>query len=301
MSKAQTGVFAEGNRYHYHLEYRFGEDVDDEALRRAVAAAAAAPRGTDQHLVLSFGKSAWARLARDPLPGPWSDFTAIRGVDGRVAPATQGDLWLWVQGPRHDENFTVVLALQRALLGLATPTLDLPAFVYLASRDLTGFEDGTANPKGNDRLAAALIPDGAAGAGGSYAITQRWAHDLEGFEALPVERQEAIIGRTKADSIELEGEAMPADSHVSRTDVELDGVAQKIWRRSTPYGTAGEHGLYFIAFACAQRRIQIQLERMYGVSADGLHDRLIEYSRAVSGSYWFTPAAGALATALAGD
>ena len=90
---------------------------------------------------------------------------------------------------------------------------------------------------------------------------------------------------------------MPPDSHVSRTDVKKDGVALKVYRRSAPYATLARHGLYFLAFARAQERHQIQLERMYGVSGDGLHDRLIEFSRADTGSYLFAPGERALAEA----
>ncbi len=144
----------------------------------------------------------------------------------------------------------------------------------------------------------ALVPEGLPGAGGSFVLTQRWATDLEAFNALPVAKQEAVIGRTKADSIELEGEAMPHDSHVSRTDVTVDGVALRIFRRSVPYGDLNEHGLYFVAFACEQRRHQIQLEHMLGVSGDGLHDRLIEFSTPKTGSYFFAPGIEALSRAL---
>ena len=93
------------------------------------------------------------------------------------------------------------------------------------------------------------------------------------------------------------GDDMPPDSHVSRTDVKKDGVALKVYRRSAPYATLARHGLYFLAFARARERHQIQLERMYGVSGDGLHDRLIELSRADTGSYLFAPGERALAEA----
>ncbi len=110
-----------------------------------------------------------------------------------------------------------------------------------------------------------------------------------------------MIGRTKADSIELEGDAMPATSHVSRTDVKLNGVAQKIYRRSVPFGGVAEHGLYFLAFSCDLARFDVQLRRMFGVSDDGLRDRLTEFSRPVTGSYWFAPAADELARLAAAD
>jgi putative iron-dependent peroxidase len=108
-----------------------------------------------------------------------------------------------------------------------------------------------------------------------------------------------VIGRTKADSVELQGDAMPADSHVSRTDAKVDGVAMKIFRRSFPYGTVTRHGLYFLAFACDVERFDVQLRRMYGVSGDGLQDRLTGFSRAVTGAYWFAPAKEDLDAALA--
>ncbi len=99
------------------------------------------------------------------------------------------------------------------------------------------------------------MPQRRPGAGGAFVLSQKWVHDLEAFRALPIPEQECVIGRTKADSIELEGAAMPATSHVSRTDVKVDGVAQKIYRRSTPFGGAAELGLYFLAFACELPRV----------------------------------------------
>jgi len=82
---------------------------------------------------------------------------------------------------------------------------------------------------------------------------------------------------------------MPINSHVSRTDVSIDGNAQKIFRQSSPYGNATDHGLYFLAFSCELSRFQIQLERMFGITEDGIHDQLIEHSKAITSSYWFAP------------
>ena len=98
---------------------------------------------------------------------------------------------------------------------------------------------------------------------------------------------------------ELEGDAMPAESHVSRTDVKIDGVAQKIYRCSFPYGDTATKGLYFLSFACDLARFDVQLQRMYGVSGDGLKDRITEFSAAVTGSYWYAPSETDLAAALA--
>ncbi|MBU0539533.1 MAG: Dyp-type peroxidase, partial [Gammaproteobacteria bacterium] len=106
--------------------------------------------------------------------------------------------------------------------------------------------------------------------------------------------QEAVIGRTKPDSIELEDDVMPENSHVSRSDVKINGVSQKLYRRSVPYGGVLEHGLYFLAFSCDIRRFDNILQSMFGVSGDGIHDHLTDFSTPVSGNYWFAPSVAEL-------
>ena len=296
----QRAIFDESARYHRFLEYRVDGEVERSRAAPAVASALAAARSSvdrPARIVVAFGRRLWSALAPDSVPSDLRDFETIRGVDGHVAPATQCDLWVWLQGEGEDENVARTLALHRKLRDGFSLELEQPGFTYFESRDLIDFEDGTANPKDDvGRTEAAVIPDGP-GAGGSIVLVQRWVHDLDKFATLDVAAQEAVIGRTRAESIELEGDDMPPDSHVSRTDVKKDGVALKVYRRSAPYATLARHGLYFLAFARARERHQIQLERMYGVSGDGLHDRLIEFSRADTGSYLFAPGERALAEA----
>ena len=296
----QRAIFDDSARYHRFLEYRVSGEAERSGAARAIALALHAARGSvdrPARIVVAFGRRLWSVLAPDSVPPDLRDFETIEGVDGHVAPATQCDLWIWLQGDGEDENVARTLALHAALREEFELALEQPGFTYFESRDLIDFEDGTANPKDDDgRIEAAVVPDGP-GAGGSIVLTQRWVHDLDKFKALDVAAQEAVIGRTKADSIELEGDALAPDSHVARTDVTKDGVALKVYRRSAPYATLARHGLYFLAFARARERHRIQLERMYGVSGDGLHDRLIEFSTADTGSYLFAPGERALAEA----
>ncbi len=78
---------------------------------------------------------------------------------------------------------------------------------------------------------------------------------------------------------------MPPESHVSRTDVS----SAKIYRRSAPFGSVAENGLYFLVFACAIERFDLLLGRMFGVADNAICDRLTVYSRPVTGAYWFAP------------
>ena len=300
----QRAIFDESARYHRFLEYRVTGEIERDRLVRSVATALRAARSSVDRpvrIVVAFGRRLWSALAPDSVPPDLRDFETIHGVDGHVAPATQCDLWIWLQGDGEDENVARTLALHAALRNDFTLQLEQPGFTYFESRDLIDFEDGTANPKDDAaRTEAAVVPEGP-GAGGCIVLTQRWVHDLGKFAALDVAEQEAVIGRTKAGSIELEGDALAPDSHVARTDVEKDGVAMKVYRRSAPYATIARHGLYFLAFARALERHRVQLDRMYGVSGDGLHDRLIEFSRADTGSYLFAPGERALAEAVGSE
>lgn len=302
METPQRGIFEEASTRHHYLEYGVYDDAPDAELRaalgRALSAADEAADPTGQHLVVAFGDRLWRRLAPGSAPAELRPFSALEGWGGRLAPATQGDLFLWIHGPALDENLARALAIDRELRPLAWLQREERGFRFRDSRDLIGFIDGTANPKGEERREAALLPAGQPGAGGSYVLTQRWVHDLDAWAALPVAEQERVVGRTKRDSIELEGDAMPASSHVSRTDVQQGGVKFEVYRRSAPYGRVSEHGLFFLSFACELRRHQVMLERMFGLVGDGEHDRLVEFTRPVTGAYYFAPSREDLAAAL---
>ena len=296
MAAPQPGIFAEGSVFHHFLEY----DVKSPDGVAAVVACALASADT-VNVVVAFGAALWTKLGAGAVPADLRAFNGVVGAGdaaGRNAPATQRDMMVWVHGADRSDVFDLAMSVNRAMGAAGTLVLDLPGFMYHDSRDLTGFVDGSpnrsANPVGEDRAGVALIPDGQPGAGGAYVMSQKWIHDLESFRVLPEGEQEGVIGRTKPDSIELEGDAMPPDSHVSRTDVKVDGVAYKMYRRSAPYGTVSERGLYFLAFTCDPIRFDVALDRMYGVAPDGVHDRLIDYTDAVTGSYWFAPSQEAL-------
>ena len=289
MVEHQTSIFLEGTEHHIFLEFDVpalenGGTVPLRLPGRTLALAA--PPGGGQ--VVAFGPRLAGALAIAQTPERDFSFAPIKGLDGHVAPATQRDLFLWLHGNRRDELFACALQWRDALTGCATLAAQAHGFRFRDSRDLTGFVDGSANPRGEARYPVALIDAGPC-AGGSFVFAQRWVHDLAGFNALPVAEQERVIGRTKADSVELEGDAMPADSHVSRTDIKRDGAALKLYRRSSPVGGIEDAGLYFLAFSAEVERYRLLLASMFGATGDGLRDRLLSWSRPVSGSFFYAP------------
>mgnify|MGYP003386224148 CR=1 FL=1 len=299
MNNAQAGIFAEGNSHFFHLEYALNNDVEIADLKQAIASAIK-PVSEEVCVVAAFGKQCWQTLQPALTPEELVDFEPLQGVSGYSMPSTQGDVMLWIQANSESVAVDQLLQTQSAVQNVLTLLFDISGFRYHDSRDLIGFVDGTANPKAEKRFPAAQINDGQAGAGGSYVLSQKWVHNLSAFNALPVVEQERTVGRTKTDDVELSGDAQPENSHVSRTDVSVNKVPQKIWRRSSPYANAVEQGLYFLSFTSELSRFDIQLKRMVGATEDGVYDRLMDYSTAVSGAYWFAPSQQDLQGVLGG-
>jgi putative iron-dependent peroxidase len=295
MHVPQSGIFALGTSSHSYLEFDLNKAADPLKLVQLIASLKE-PRMTTGgvNLVVGFRPSLWRQVAPDLIPEDVKDFEEpLEGVAGYSMPATQHDLWLWVAGSAYNVVFDVTKAAITALAPLASLASEVAGWSYKESRDLTGFIDGTENPSLAEAPEVALVPEGLPGAGGSVLLVQQWTHQAAAFEALPVEAQEKVIGRTKPDSTELAEEVRGPASHVSRNVIEVDGVEQHIFRRNSPYGTATEHGTMFIGFSCEQGRLARMLSRMAGAE-DGIRDALTLYTTAITGAYYFVPSVEAL-------
>jgi porphyrinogen peroxidase len=236
------------------------------------------------NLIAGFRPELWRSAMPDDALGGLDGFNEdLVGVEGFTMPATQHDAVLWLSGGTYDVVFDSARGAIAELAGLATVALETSSWPYQHDRDLTGFIDGNENPTLVEAPGVVLVPDGSPGAGGTVLLLQKWPHDVAAWEALPVPEQEKVIGRTKADSVELEDK--PATSHVASTDQDRFG---HIFRRNTPYGTVTEHGTMFVGFAADRRPLQAMLESMAGL-ASGERDALTRYSHPVSGAYYFVP------------
>ena len=169
---------------------------------------------------------------------------------------------------------------------------EVHGFRSFDQRDLLGFVDGTENPEGAAALAAITVGDeDGAFAGGSYVVVQKYLHDLGAWDALPVEQQERAVGRTKLSDIELPDDVKPTNSHVALTTITEDGEEREIVRYNLPFGRVGsqEFGTYFIGYAGAPDVIEQMLRNMFVGDPPGNHDRLLDFSTAVTGSLYFVP------------
>jgi len=296
MTTPQMGIFALGDASHSYIEFALRHDAAPANAVRTVADLHD-PRRTIEgvNLVAGFRPELWRNvMPSDTPPNTHSFARPLVGADGYTMPATQADIFIWVAGASYDGVFDVATAIVESLNPVAAPVRELTGWAYQHNRDLTGFQDGTENPSLVDAPGMVLIPDGEPGAGGCILLLQKWKHNADAWRALPVAEQERVIGRTKADSIELPGNLMPADSHVSRNTLDEKGTELKIFRRNTAYGSVSDHGTIFVGFAQDRHRLQRMLERMAGVG-DGVRDALTRFTMPLTGAYYFIPALSTLA------
>jgi porphyrinogen peroxidase len=242
--------------------------------------------------VMALGSDAWDRLFGPPRPKELHPFREIRGRHHAVA--TPGDVLFHIRAARMDLCFELATQIMARLGDAVTAVDEVHGFKYFDDRDLLGFVDGTENPVDQAAVEATLIgEEDAEFAGGSYVIVQKYLHDLAAWNALPTEEQERIVGRTKLSDIELDDAVKPSFAHNVLTSITEDGEELEILRDNMPFGDVGkgEFGTYFIGYARSPHRIERMLENMFVGQPPGNYDRLLDFSRAVTGTLFFVPSA----------
>jgi porphyrinogen peroxidase len=246
--------------------------------------------------VMAFGSDAWDRLFGAPKPKDLHPFREIRGSHHAVA--TPGDVLFHIRAARMDLCFELATQIMSRLRSAVSTADEVHGFNYFDERDLMGFVDGTENPVDQAACDAAIIgEEDAEFAGGSYVIVQKYLHDLDRWNTLPIEQQERIIGRTKLSNIELDEAVKPTSAHNALTTIVEDGKQLEIVRDNMPFGDVGkgEFGTYFIGYARSPHRIEQMLINMFVGHPPGNYDRLLDFSRAVTGTLFFVPSATFLA------
>ena len=298
-SQPQAVIEQQGMAAHFIvLTIQPGAAAED-AVRAFLGNAAGLTRSVGRRLtelrlsmVVGIGARAWDRLFGAPRPAALHEFRELRGAKHH-APSTPGDLLLHIRAQTVDMCFELAMQAVRALGAAVQPVDEVHGFRYFDARSMVGFVDGTENPEGREALDATVIGNEDPGfAGGSYVIVQKYLHDMAAWNALSTEEQERVMGRTKADDIELPDDVKPANSHVALNVVEdEDGNELAIVRANLPFGTPsrGEFGTYFIGYARDPAITELMLTNMFIGRPPGNYDRLLDFSTAVTGTLFFVP------------
>lgn len=243
--------------------------------------------------VAGFGSDAWDKLFGTPRPAELHPFREIRS-GGRHAVSTPADVLFHLRAKRMDLCFEMVAEIMERIGGAVSAVDETHGFRYFDDRDLLGFVDGTENPRDETALNAALVAgEDPQFTGGSYVIIQKYLHDVSRWNALSIEEQERIIGRKKLSDIELSDAVKPTSAHSALTTIVENGQQLQILRDNMPFGRPGhgEFGTYFIGYSRTPRVTEQMIENMFVGRPPGNYDRLLDFSRAVTGSLFFSPSA----------
>lgn len=262
-----------------------------------------------RHLFFSIESTEAVPAALDALQGHVDGLRVILGVGAPLAkalnvqvegltpfplldaavenPSTQHALWLWLRGEERGDLYLQAQALERLLSPAFTLVDHVDGFLHQGGRDLTGYEDGTENPSGDDAIEAAILGEGVPGLqGSSFAAFQLWKHDMHYFKSLPQHVQDNIIGRRLSDNEELDD--APESAHVKRTAQESYAPEAFMVRRSVSWADTRGAGLAFVALGTSFTSFEVQLRRMSGLE-DGVIDALYQFTRPVTGGYYWCP------------
>jgi len=273
MSTSQAGKLADVLSLSRYLEFTLLPDTDPAPALRDLAS-----RKLGADMVIGIGP-VLVGILKGSVDGMRA-FPAMSGV-GCEIPSTQADIWCWIRGSDRGE----ITHLGRSITAQLAPAFRrsrlVDGFKYDISRDLSGYEDGTENPEGDDAVEAAIAADGS-----SFVAVQKWIHDLDHFQSLPQDDQDNIIGRHVSDNEEFD--EAPESAHVKRTAQESFDPEAFVVRRSMPWADESGEGLVFVAFGKSFDAFEAQLRRMTGLE-DGIADGLFRFTRPVSGSYFWCP------------
>ena len=277
---AQPGLLAEVPSHARYLTFRRRPAAADP--RPALERLAALPVGETR--VVGLGASLAGELGGG-IEG-LRTFPAMVGKSLSV-PSTPAALWCWLRGEDRGELVHTSRLVRRTLADAFEADTVIDAFRHLDGRDLTGYEDGTENPTGEDALAAAVVSGTVEGLdGASFVAVQQWVHDLDRFESFGPSERDEIIGRRRSDNEEMED--APEAAHVKRTEQEAFDPPAYLLRRSMAWADAAREGLVFVSFSASLDPFETLLRRMTGAD-DGIADHLFRFTRPVTGAYFWCP------------
>lgn len=296
MPQPQKGICAEPNLHGLFLMLNV-IDEDDRTIRQKLAQILGIFNHYDEEHyeamisgVIAVGSNYWMELYPGSIPLELAPFPDMHCED-RHAPVVPSDLYIQIRADRAD----IVHAIGIEVYDLLRPHVELleqvQGFRYLDGRDLTGFVDGTENPRGLHKLDVAIVGDEDPDfVGGSYIHIQRYRHNLDSWQQLQTEKQEAIIGRTKSDNIEFKAEHKKRFAHTKRTSLKDDnGQSLEILRQSMPYGNMKVQGLFFVSCCRSSQPFTRMLESMIFGDETGMYDKLLDYTTAETGAAYFAP------------
>lgn len=275
----QPGILAEETKLARYLSFTIDSQEDVTTALKSLV------RHIDpENTIIGIGQSLVSLLNID-IPG-LSILPAQSGA-GIEIPSTPSALWCWCRGNDRGELFHRSNGIEAMLAPGFILSSVVDSFQYDKNRDLSGYEDGTENPKDGEAIEAAIVQGQGAGLdGSSFVAVQQWRHDFEIFNTLTTEQKDDTFGRHVSDNEEFD--EAPESAHVKRAAQESFSPEAFVLRRSMPWAEGMDAGLVFVAFGKSFAAFEAILNRMLG-HEDNITDALFSFTRPINGAYFWCP------------
>ena len=278
----QPGILAPVPRAARYLAFSVAQPARAEHIKDALSALSSIADGEE----IVVGVSAQLAEQFDANIDGLRSFPRFPGAKVKI-PATPTSLWCWIRGDDHGSTLHRARAIEAATGDAFKTESIVDGFRHREGRDLSGYIDGTENPKGAKAQRASIVSGKGSGLdGSSFVAVQQWLHNFPAFDAMSTREQDNAIGRRKRDNVEL-GNA-PASAHVKRTAQENFDPEAFVVRRSMPWIDGPRGGLMFVAFGASFDAYEAQLRRMAGID-DGVIDALFRFTQPLTGAYYWCP------------
>lgn len=279
MHTTQTGILADVTKMARYLEFSIDSKSDIKTALQAIASI-----DVSENLVIGIGQSLLDSLGKE-IPGLYTmPAQTAAGID---VPSTPGALWCWLRGNDRGNIFHRSRQIENMLAPGFVLSNVIDSFQYDENRDLSGYEDGTENPEGDDAVQAAIVQNRGAGLdGGSFVVVQQWLHDFDKLDEMTSSERDDVIGRHVSDNEEFD--EAPESAHVKRTAQESFSPEAFVLRRSMPWTEGTDAGLVFVSFGHSFAAFEALFNRMLG-KEDAISDGLFTFTRPISGSYYWCP------------
>lgn len=279
MSHIQKGILSEETRLARYLSFNIS---DERFIKESLADLKELVDG--ESVVAGFGLSLVKALDSNITGLHTMPADSVTGID---IPSTPNALWLWLRGDDRGELYHRSHMLEDILATSFELDDVVDSFQFDANRDLSGYEDGTENPEGDEAINAAIVSNEGEGLdGSSFVAVQQWLHDIDKFSVMEEQQQDDIFGRHISDNEEFD--EAPESAHVKRAAQESFDPEAFVLRRSMPWAEGMDAGLVFVAFGKSLDAYEAILNRMLG-KEDGIQDGLFQFTRPVTGAYYWCP------------
>ncbi|MCK4864749.1 MAG: Dyp-type peroxidase [Gammaproteobacteria bacterium] len=279
MTTIQNGILSDENQLARYMSFDL---VNPEAVKDCLIELQEVVDG--QSTVVGLGLSLTMALDAEINGLHQMPVSTSPGLD---IPSTPCALWLWLRGNDRGE----LLHRSRMLEELLISAFELSDIVegcqYDKNRDLSGYEDGTENPEGDEAVNVAIIQGQGDGLdGGSFVAVQQWVHDFNMLDLMSEEERDNTIGRHVSDNEEFD--SAPESAHVKRSAQENFEPEAFMLRRSMPWMEGMAGGLIFVSFGKSFDAFEAVLNRMIGLD-DGIQDALFNFTKPITGAYFWCP------------